>query len=69
MAIKAGVWIDHKRAIVVLVTHAGQEIKKVKSDLGATVQNVGRSSTNNSYTKNDFFAEDRRDQKLIDHRK
>ena len=69
MATKAGVWIDHNRAIVVLVTDAGQEIKRVKSDLEASVRNIGRSSANNSYTKNDYFAEDRLDQKLIDHRK
>ena len=69
MAIKAGVWIDHNQAIVVLVTNAGQEIKRVKSDLEASVRNIGRSSANNSYTKNDYFAEDRLDQKLIDHRK
>jgi len=29
MATKAGVWIDHKQAIVVLVTDAGKEIKKI----------------------------------------
>ena len=29
MVKKAGVWIDHKQAIVVLITDAGQEIKKI----------------------------------------
>ena len=28
MAAKAGVWIDHKQAIVVLMTDAGQKTKK-----------------------------------------
>ena len=29
MSVKAGVWIDHKQAILVLVTDAGKEIKKI----------------------------------------
>ena len=31
MATKAGVWIDHKQAVVVLITDAGQQIKKFTS--------------------------------------
>ena len=31
MATKAGVWIDHRQAIVVLVTDAGKKIKKIAS--------------------------------------
>ena len=29
MATKAGVWIDHKQAVVVLITEAGQMTKKI----------------------------------------
>jgi hypothetical protein len=34
MGKKAGVWIDHKQAIVVLVTDKGKEIKKITSNVG-----------------------------------
>ena len=43
MATKAGVWIDHKQATVVLITNEGLSIKKVKSDIEQIVQ-PGRSS-------------------------
>jgi len=33
MATKAGVWIDHTQAIVVLLSDAGTEIQKIKSDI------------------------------------
>jgi len=66
MATKAGVWIDHKQAIVVLITDAGQEIKKFKSGSASAVG----SRPNNKYTPNDFIAEDRRERKLAsDHKK
>ena len=66
MATKAGVWIDHKQAIVVLITDAGEEIKKFKS---GTDQPAGSSRPKNRYTPNDFVAEDRRDRKLMADRK
>ena len=62
MATKAGVWIDHKQAIVILITDAGQEIKKIKA--GAK-QNASGSRSSNKYTPNDFVAEDRRERKLL----
>ena len=69
MAIKAGVWIDHQQAIVVLVTGAGQEIKKLRSELGKSGQTAGGVMSKKPYTKNDFVAEDRREQKLVEQRK
>lgn len=69
MTLKAGVWIDHKQAVVVLLTDAGREIKKIKSDLEKRPRATGRAKPAAPYTKNDFFAEDRREQKIEDHRK
>jgi hypothetical protein len=69
MAIKAGVWIDHAQAIVVSVTDAGTEIKKIKSDLEKRARATGRTKSATPYTKNDFLAEDRRGHKIDDHRK
>ena len=64
MATKAGVWIDHKRAIVVLVTDAGKEIKKVAFDIGQAIRSTGGSRSKNPYKPNQFVAEDRLERKL-----
>jgi len=69
MATKAGVWIDHRQAIVVLITDAGQEIKKVKSGLEPSDRPAASARSKNKYTPNDFIAEDRRERKLVDDRK
>jgi hypothetical protein len=66
MATKAGVWIDHKQAVVVLLADSGQEIKRVKS--GIEKPGAG-SNPKKPYTPNDFVAEDRRERKTDDHRK
>ena len=69
MATTAGVWIDHKQAIVVLITNAGQETKKFKSGMGRPVRPAGSPRATNPYTPNDFIADDRREQKLLNDRK
>ena len=69
MATKAGVWIDHRQAIVVLVTDAGQEIKKIAFDIGQPVQSRGGSRSKNKYTPNDFVAEDKLERKVENDRK
>ena len=65
MATKAGVWINHKQAIVVLITDAGQEIKKFQSVLEQPARPASGSRSKNKYTPNDFIAEDRRERKLV----
>jgi hypothetical protein len=69
MAIKAGVWIDHKQAIVVLMTDAGHEIKKFKSGIEKPVRPSSSSHPKHEYTRNDFIAEDSRERKLEGDRK
>ncbi len=69
MATKAGVWIDHKQAIVVLVTDAGQESKKFQGGVEQAARPAGSTRSKNTYTRNDFIAEDRREQKLVNDRK
>jgi hypothetical protein len=53
MAMKVGVWIDHKQAIVVLITDAGQEIKKIAFDIGQPVRTTGSSRSKRSYVAED----------------
>ena len=38
---QAGLWIDHRKAIVVLVTDAGEEIKKITSGMEKHVRFTG----------------------------
>lgn len=52
MATKAGVWIDHKQAIVVLITDAGQEIKKIAYDVGQPVLRAGTARRKNFVAEN-----------------
>jgi len=40
MSVKIGVWIDHKQAILVLVTNTGKEIKKIASGIEKPVRSV-----------------------------
>jgi len=67
MAMNAGVWIDHKQAIVVLVTDAGPEIKKFHSEAD-TARRAAGAGTNKKYTKNDFVSEIRRERKAVEDR-
>jgi hypothetical protein len=69
MAIKAGVWIDHRQAIVVLLTDADKEIKKFTSGIERPVRSAGSSRSKNSFTPNDFTAEDRLERKFDSHLK
>jgi hypothetical protein len=69
MATKAGVWIDHKQATVILITGAGREVKKIAFDIGQPTRPVGGSRPKNKYTPNDFVAEDRRERKVENDRK
>jgi hypothetical protein len=65
MATKAGVWIDHREAIVVLVTDTGSETKKIPSDIGRPGRPAGSSrSKEKRYTSSDFVAEDKVERKL-----
>ena len=69
MATKAGVWIDHKQAIVVLITDAGKEIKKIAFDIGQPIRSAGGSRSKNPYKPNEFVAEDTLERKLGNDRK
>ena len=67
MATKAGVWIDHKQATVVLIADAGQEIRKIVSGDEKPVRHMGRSKK--KFIPSDFIAEDRRERKVAAERK
>ena len=63
MTVKAGVWIDHQKAVVVRISDKGEEVKRLKSDIPRRARATG-SGSQNSYTPNDFVAEDRLERKF-----
>ena len=62
MAAKAGVWIDYKQAVVVLLSDAGQEIKKVAFNIGQQIHSKGGA-------RHEFVAENRLERKVHSDRK
>lgn len=68
MATKAGVWIDHKQAIVVLLTDGGEQTKKVAFDIGQLVQTKGKSPAKHKHRRNDFIPDDRLERKTASDR-
>jgi stalled ribosome rescue protein Dom34 len=43
MKVNAGLWIDHKKAVIVLVNENGEETKKIESDLEKHVRFSGEA--------------------------
>ena len=69
MSIKAGVWVDHKLATIVLLSDAGQEVKKIAFDIGQPIHKIGGGRSKNTYTRNDFVADDKLQRKVASDRK
>jgi len=67
MTINAGVWIDHHKAVVVLITEDGEDMLQIMSDPDAPVRSSGDVRGKHSYTPNDFVAEDKRERKAAIH--
>jgi hypothetical protein len=64
MANQAGVWIDHKQAIVVLIAGKEKKIKKITFDIGQPIRAVGGSRSTRPYKSGEFIAEDRVQRKV-----
>ena len=58
---QAGLWIDHRKAVVVLVTDEGEEIRKIKSDMEKHVRFTGGTASEDGST------EDVRDRQFGNH--
>jgi stalled ribosome rescue protein Dom34 len=67
MTINAGVWIDHHRAVVVLLTDEKEDVLQIMSDRDTPARTPGGAQVKNSYTRNDFVAEDNRERKAMNH--
>ena len=62
MTINAGVWIDHHKAVVVLLTDEGQEMLQIGSDSGDVPRLPAGLRQKNTHKSNDFAAEGKREQ-------
>lgn len=60
MSTKTGLWIDHKHAILVVVTDEGKEIKKLES----TLEKPDHTKSKHAYSPNDYVPEDRLERKV-----
>ena len=57
---EAGLWIDHRKAVIVTVTEDGLETKQIQSNMEKHIRFSGRSSEDGS-------AEDMRDRQFANH--
>jgi hypothetical protein len=64
----AGVWIDHHKAVVVLLTEQGQEMLKIQSGDRASARSPAGLRAKNGQAANDFATEGNRGQQVTIHR-
>jgi len=69
MTTNAGVWIDHKQAMIVLLSDVEQEVKKITFDIGQPIHKIGGGTSKNKFTRKDFVPEDTLERKLANDRK
>jgi hypothetical protein len=48
---QAGLWIDHRKAVIVIVTEAGEEIKEIASNMGKHVRFTGGTASEDGSTE------------------
>jgi hypothetical protein len=58
---QAGLWIDHRKAVIVTITEAGEEIKEITSDMEKHVRFTGGTASQDGST------EDVRDRQFGNH--
>jgi stalled ribosome rescue protein Dom34 len=67
MTINAGIWIDHHKAIVVLLTDGDETTEVILADAEATNAPAAHNNDRDGHTQNDFFAEENRERKAMIH--
>ena len=65
IATKAAVWIDHHKAVVVIVDREGERFVHVASGREAVARSRGDAKVKSAYARDDFVAENRRQRKSI----
>jgi hypothetical protein len=64
MTINAGVWIDHRKAVILLITEEGEDMRQIMSDDSKTAPAARGVQVKKSYTRNDSLPEDKPDRKV-----
>ena len=64
---QAGLWIDHREAIIVIVTDGREEIKHITSNSGKHIRYSGSSHSKTPEGLKEVTSEDQRDRKFTNH--
>ena len=71
---EVGLWIDHRKAVIVIVTDEGEEIHLIKSDVEKDVRGSGRGSggsrgsrSKTLYGPQDVLSEDNQERRFASH--
>jgi len=59
-----GLWIDHREAIIVILTDGGEEIKHITSNKGKPIRYSGSSHSTTPEGSKEVTSENQRDRKL-----
>jgi hypothetical protein len=63
----AGLWIDHREAVIVLVSEKGQETKRITSRVEKQLRRSGRSPTRAPFEPQMVPADDSREREYVGH--
>ena len=63
----AGLWIDHREAVIVLVSENGRETKRIKSNVEKQLRRSGRSPSGESFESQMVPADDSREREYGGH--
>jgi hypothetical protein len=67
MGMNLGVWIDHRKAVLVRLSPSGEEIEEIPSEVEKHVRASGGSRSATPYGPQDIAAGDRVDRKYVQH--
>ena len=64
---KSGLWIDHKKVVIVTITDQGEEIKQILSNVERQERRSADSRHSGPFESQAVQADDRRDRKFMGH--
>lgn len=62
-----GLWIDHKKAVIVILENGGEQVKQIPSNMEKHVRFRGGARTRTAYSPNFFTAETQVDRRFTEH--
>jgi|GEM_PF-155279 len=64
---KTGLWIDHKKAVIITITEQGEEVKQILSNVERQERRSADSRHSGPFESQAVQADDRRDRKFMGH--